>query len=67
MMGRTGIIEQAFSAINIVTIRLCNKMEDNFLTNYWVIYIDEEIAENFSTKMLIDDLYSLKHSQVPLL
>jgi hypothetical protein len=34
MMGRTGIIEQAFSAINIVTIRLCNKMEDNFLTNY---------------------------------
>lgn len=42
-------------------------MEDNFLTNYWVIYIDEEIAENFSTKMLIDDLYTLKHRQVPLL
>jgi hypothetical protein len=44
--------EQAFSAMNIVKIRLCKKLEDDFLTNYLVIYTEEEIAENFSTKCL---------------
>lgn len=47
-----------FSFMNIVKIRPCNKMEDDLLIKYLVIYIKEKIAENVSTKMLMDDLYS---------
>jgi hypothetical protein len=31
--------EQAFSAMKIVKIRLCNRMEDDFLANYLIVYI----------------------------
>jgi hypothetical protein len=30
-------------------------MEDDFLTNYLVIYIKKEIVERFTIDMLIDD------------
>ena len=41
-------------------------MEDDFLVDYVVVYIEKEIAENFSTDKIIDDFYSLKERRVQL-
>ena len=34
--------EQAFSTIKIVKTRLRNRMEDDFLANYLIVYIEEK-------------------------
>ena len=62
----TTIIEQAFSAMKIVKTKLRNKMENDFLADYLVVYIENEIVENFNTDMIIDDFYSLKERRVQL-
>jgi hypothetical protein len=35
-------------------------MEDDFFTNYLIIYIEKEIAERFTIDMIIDDFYYMK-------
>jgi hypothetical protein len=35
-------------------------MEDDFLTNYLIVYIEKEIVERFTIDMIIDDFYSMK-------
>lgn len=46
--------ERAFSAMNIVKTKLQNKMEDDFLVDYLVVYIEKEVAKRFSTDAIID-------------
>jgi hypothetical protein len=46
--------------MKIVKTRLRNWMEDNFLANYLIVYIEEEITERFTINMIIDDFYSMK-------
>ena len=58
--------ERAFSAMKIVKTRLCNKMEDKFLSNNLVVYIEKEIAENFTTDSILDDFRSLKERRLQL-
>jgi len=36
----TATTEQAFSAMKIVKIKLCNQMENDFLVNYLIVYIE---------------------------
>ncbi|OMO89611.1 hypothetical protein CCACVL1_07738 [Corchorus capsularis] len=43
----TTTTERAFSTMKIVKIRLRNKMEDGFLVDNLVVYIEREIAEDF--------------------
>lgn len=52
--------------MNIVKTSIRNKMEDEFLTDCLVVYIEKEIAETFSSEMIIDDFYSLKHRRAQL-
>ena len=52
--------ERAFSAMKIVKTRLRNRMEDDFLANYLIIYIEKEIVERFTIDMIINDFYSMK-------
>jgi len=52
--------ERAFSAMKIVKIKLRNRMKDDFLANYLIVYIEKEIAERFTIDMIIDDFYSMK-------
>ena len=52
--------ERAFSAMKIVKTRLLNRMEDDFLANYLIVYIEKEIVERFTIDMIIDDFYSMK-------
>jgi hypothetical protein len=44
----TGTTKRAFLAIKIVKTRLCNKMEDKFLENNLIVYIEREISESFN-------------------
>jgi hypothetical protein len=62
----TATTEQAFSAMKIVKTRLRNLMEDDFLTNYLIVYIEKEIAETFTIDMIIDDFYSMKERRAQL-
>jgi len=49
----TTTTERAFSAMKIVKTRLRNKMEDEFLANSLVVYIEREIAENFNLDSIL--------------
>ena len=57
--------ERTFSAMKIIKTRLCNKMEDEFLADNLVIYIEKEIAETFSSDSILDDFVDLKECQAP--
>jgi hypothetical protein len=60
----TATTERAFSAMKIVKTRLCNKMEDDFLANSLVLYIEREIAEIFDSNSILDDFVLLKDRKV---
>ena len=60
------LTKQAFSVMKIVKIRLCNRMDDDFLANYLIVYLEKEIAERFTIDMIIDDFYSMKERQTQL-
>jgi hypothetical protein len=40
--------ERSFSAMNIVKTRLRNKIEDEFLTDFSMVYIEREVAATIS-------------------
>jgi len=46
--------------MKIVKTRFHNRMEDDFLANYLIVYIEKEIVERFKIDMIIDDFYSIK-------
>ncbi|XP_015946355.1 uncharacterized protein LOC107471406 [Arachis duranensis] len=58
--------ERSFLAMNIVKNRLRNKMEDEFLANCLLIYIEKKIAERFDTDSIIDEFYDMKNQRVYL-
>jgi hypothetical protein len=62
----TATTERAFLAMKIVKTRLRNQMEDDFLANYLIVYIEKEIAERFAIDMIIDDFYSMKEQRAQL-
>jgi len=47
--------KRAFSAMNIVKTRLCNKIEDEFLMDSLMVYIEREVVATISTDSIIDD------------
>ncbi|KAK8316690.1 hypothetical protein V6Z11_A13G057000 [Gossypium hirsutum] len=52
--------ERAFSVMKIVKTRLRNKMEDEFLTDNLIVYVEREIAKNFDLDSIFSDFISLK-------
>ncbi|XP_015950208.1 uncharacterized protein LOC107475075 [Arachis duranensis] len=62
----TATTERSFLAMNIVKNRLRNKMEDEFLANCLLIYIEKKIVERFDTDSIIDEFYDMKNRRVPL-
>ena len=62
----TATTERAFSAMKIVKTRLRNWMEDDFFANYSIVYIEKEIAERFTSDMIIDDFYYMKERRAQL-
>jgi hypothetical protein len=62
----TATTERAFSAMKLVKTTLRNKMEDGFLTDCLIIYIERELARNIDSDSIINDFYSIKNRRVPL-
>ncbi|CAH9134491.1 unnamed protein product [Cuscuta epithymum] len=56
----TATTERAFSAMKIIKTRLRNKMEDEYLADNLVVYIEREIAKTFDSKAIIEEFISLK-------
>ena len=57
--------KRAFSTINVIKTDLCNKMEDKFLSNTLMLFIERDIAVTISTNSIIDDFKDLKRRRVP--
>jgi hypothetical protein len=56
----TTTTKRAFSAMKIVKIRLHNKMENEFLVDNLLVYIEREISERFNSDLILDDFVYLK-------
>ena len=56
----TATTGRAFSTMKLVKTRLRNKMEDEFLRDCLIIYIEREIAMEFTTDTLIDEFDARK-------
>jgi hypothetical protein len=56
----TATTKRAFSAMKIVKTILRNRMEDDFLASYLIVYIVKEIAKRFTIDMIINYFYSIK-------
>ncbi|XP_062158828.1 uncharacterized protein LOC133866325 [Alnus glutinosa] len=61
----TATTERAFSAMNIVKTRLRNKIEDEFLTDSLMVYIEKEVAATISIDSIIDGFRDSKTRRVP--
>ena len=61
LLVSTAITERAFSAMKLLKTRLRNKIDDEFLANNMIVYIEKEIARNFTIEMIIDEFYSMKN------
>ncbi|XP_041001692.1 uncharacterized protein LOC121247402 [Juglans microcarpa x Juglans regia] len=56
----TATTERVFSAMKLIKTRLRTRMEDEFLANHLLVYIEKEIAKNFTSEMIMDEFYSMK-------
>ncbi|XP_031108612.1 uncharacterized protein LOC116013093 [Ipomoea triloba] len=56
----TATTERSFSAMNIVKTTLLNKMEDEFLSDCLLVYIEKQIAKQFSIDSIIDDFCDIQ-------
>jgi len=62
----TATMERVFSAMKLLKTRLRNKMKDDFLRDCMLVYIEREIAMEFMTDSIIDDLYAKKNRKIRL-
>jgi hypothetical protein len=58
-------IERVFSIMNIVKTKFRNKIEDGFLTDSLMLYIERKIAATFNIDSIIDDFQDMKERRVP--
>ena len=57
--------ERAFSAMKDVKTNLRNKIENDFLTDSLMLYIEKDIASTFSLDSIVDDFEDLKERRIP--
>ena len=60
----TATTERAFSVMNVIKTDFCNKMEDEFLSDTMMLFIERDIAATISTDSIIDDFEDLTRQQV---
>nr|XP_023896549.1 zinc finger MYM-type protein 1-like [Quercus suber] len=56
----TTTTKRAFSAMKVVKTKLRNKMENDFLTDSLMLYIEKDITSTFSLDSIVDDFEDLK-------
>jgi len=59
-------IKRAFSAIKHVKTEFCNKIKDEFLAYFMMIYIEQELAEDIDSDSIIGEFCSIKYERVQL-
>ena len=47
--------------MKLLKTRVRNRMEDELLTDNMIVYIEKEIAGNFTIEMIMDEFYSMKN------
>ena len=47
--------------MKLLKTRLRNRMEDKLLTDNMIVYIEKEIAGNFTMEIIMDEFYSIKN------
>lgn len=52
--------------MKMIKITLQNKMENEYLANNMVIYIEKEISKIFNSNLIIDELKNLKNGMIIL-
>ncbi|XP_075669866.1 uncharacterized protein LOC142639594 [Castanea sativa] len=61
----TATTERTFSAMYVIKTDLRNKMEDEFLSDAMMLFIERDIAATISTDSFINDFEDLKRQRVP--
>jgi hypothetical protein len=56
----TATTERSFSAMDIVKTKLRNKIEDEFLTNSLMVYIERKVAATIKIDSIVDDFQDSK-------
>ena len=51
--------------MKVVRTNLRNKMENDFLTDSLMLYIEKDMASTFSLHSIVDDFEDLKEHRVP--
>ncbi|XP_024039248.1 uncharacterized protein LOC112097887 [Citrus clementina] len=62
----TATTERAFSAMKLIKTTHRNKMENEFLSDCMVIYIEREIADNIDSDAIVDEFSFLKNRMTQL-
>ncbi|KAK1348228.1 hypothetical protein POM88_054971 [Heracleum sosnowskyi] len=62
----TATAERTFSAMSFVKNKLRKKMEDVFLQDYLITYIEKEVAEKFDNDSIIEVFYKMKKHRLQL-
>ena len=57
----TATTERVLSTMKLLKTRLRNRMADEFLADNMRVYIEKEIAGNFTIEMIMDEFYSMKN------
>ena len=47
--------------MKLLKTRLRNRMEDEFLADNMIVFIEKKIAGNFTIEMIMDEFYSMKN------
>ncbi|KAL8465345.1 hypothetical protein ACS0TY_034733 [Phlomoides rotata] len=63
----TATIERAFSAMKHVKSVLRNKMENDYLSDSMVVYIERELSEDIDPDSIIDEFYHIKNRKAQLM
>ena len=59
--------ERAFSVMKVVKTNFRNKIENDFLMDSLILYIEKDIVLTFSFDSILDDFEDLKECRVPFL
>ena len=62
----TSSVEPAFSAMKLIKTSTCNKMGDQFLSDYLVSYIDKVILEGISNDTIMQIFQGIRTRRVQL-
>ena len=66
LLVSTSTTKRAFSSMKFIKNRLRNKIENEFLTDCMIIYIERDFASSIDNNSIIDKFYSMKKCRIQL-